>query len=291
MSSGIKVILEGGLGNRMRVAAAAYTLAREWNIPMQVLWTDQWGMRCRLDSLFLPFDEGQGEHICADDPRVVIRDAEGSERWFYARPRWRNLWLPRLAQRWKFKDIIDSPQIYYLQREGFDFECWFRQGNVLMFAYRDFYPWQPEVLARLFRPTPAILYRTEERCAAFTSHTIGVHIRRTDNIQSIQESPTELFCELIDKHIGMYADTNVYLATDDEPTKDSLLQRYGRRIITSSAHASRESTDGIQEGLVEMLALSYTSHIYGSAGSTFSEIAAKWGSKPYTVVRKGSPNH
>ncbi len=46
------MILEGGLGNRMRVAAAAYAMSRRSGIPFRVLWTKQWGMHCRFDELF-----------------------------------------------------------------------------------------------------------------------------------------------------------------------------------------------------------------------------------------------
>ena len=47
-----------------------------------------------------------------------------------------------------------------------------------------------------------------------------------------------------------------------------------------------DSRDGIVEGLVEMYALSRTNHIFGSAGSTYSEMAAALGTKPFEVVRK-----
>ena len=63
-------------------------------------------------------------------------------------------------------------------------------------------------------------------------------------------------------------------------------KRYGKRVIMSNAKATRESTDGIRDALVEMYALSRTRHIYGSAGSTFSPIAACLGDVPITILQR-----
>ena len=148
----------------------------------------------------------------------------------------------------------------------------------------------------------------DARTAAFSDYTIGLHIRRTDHQQSIDESPLELFFEAIDREIENYENVlstrksspptggdregpgaghlTIYLATDDEATKTALFDRYGDRILTSPAEATRESTNGIREALVEMLALSRTKHIYGSAGSTFSPIAACLGNVPITILQR-----
>ena len=299
------IILEGGLGNRMRVAAAAYAMARRTGIPMRVLWTSQWGMRCRFDELFidpppaLPVREGA----------ITLRDAQGFEKLLFARPTWKNLHLPRLLQKMCYRQIIYAPQIWYLNKEGFDYESWFRKGGTLMTSYRDFCPWTTDDLRQLFRPNERVRQLVDARTAAFSDYTIGLHIRRTDHQQSIDESPLELFFETIDREIENYENVlptrksspprgeiergrgpgrgaTIYLATDDEATKTTLFDRYGDRILTSPAEATRESTDGIREALVEMLALSRTKHIYGSAGSTFSPIAACLGNVPITILQR-----
>ena len=53
------IVLEGGLGNRMRVAAAAYTMTQLTGVSCRVLWTRQWGMHCRFEDLFQPFYNGE----------------------------------------------------------------------------------------------------------------------------------------------------------------------------------------------------------------------------------------
>lgn len=285
------IILEGGLGNRMRVAASAYAMAKRTGIPMRVLWTKQWGMNCRFDDLFTltpdPSAQGAGSSFS-------LRDARGFEKLLFARPTLKNLHAPRLLQRLCYRHIIYAPQIWYLNRDGFDYEAWFRQGGTLMTAYRDFCPWTSDDLRLLFRPNDDVRRLIDERCRDFTANTIGIHIRRTDHQQAIDESPLELFIEAIDREqesssrMAAYdgAPFSIYLATDDEATKAALRRRYGKRVITSEAEATRESTDGIRDALVEMYALSRTRQIYGSAGSTFSPIAACLGDVPITILQR-----
>lgn len=285
------IILEGGLGNRMRVAASAYAMAKRTGIPMRVLWTKQWGMNCRFDDLFTltpdPSAQGAGSSFS-------LRDARGFEKLLFARPTLKNLHAPRLLQRLCYRHIIYAPQIWYLNRDGFDYEAWFRQGGTLMTAYRDFCPWTSDDLRQLFRPNDGVRRLIDERCRDFTPNTIGIHIRRTDHQQAIDESPLELFIEAIDREqesssrMAAYhgAPFSIYLATDDEATKEALRRRYGKRVITSEAEATRESTDGIRDALVEMYALSRTRQIYGSAGSTFSPIAACLGDVPITILQR-----
>ncbi|MBR4534014.1 MAG: glycosyl transferase [Bacteroidaceae bacterium] len=278
------IILEGGLGNRMRVAAAAYTMAQRTGIPMRVLWTSQWGMRCRFDDLFIT---SPAPSAAKEGGEYVLRDAQGFEKVIFARPTLKNLYLPRLLQRLCYRHIILSPQIYYLQRDGFDFETWFQQGGTLMTAYRDFCEWEDGLIPFLFRPLPAIEREVNARTTAFTPYTIGLHIRRTDNQASIDASPVELFFDVVDHELAEHDDLHVYLATDDEPTKTLFRQRYGSdRIQTAPSQATRDSVAGIREALIEMLLLARTSHVYGSAGSTFSEIAVKFSGTPLTILQR-----
>ena len=275
----LTVGLEGGLGNRMRVAAATASLAPHVKGKVAALWMPQWGMGCRFDDLFQPYHEAN----------QVLRDATRTERFLTARPRPRNLFLSRYLHKVVFRDTIYSHQVTDLCHQQFDFADWANRGPVLLWSWWDFFPWEPQLLSRLFRPLPALALRIDERTASFSPHTIGVHIRRTDNQQSIEESPTELFFEAIDDELAQHDDTRVYLATDDEPSKQLLRQRYGdHRIITATHQAVRDTTDGIQDALVEMYALSRTCHIYGSSGSSFSEIAARLKGTPLTILQRNN---
>ena len=271
----LTVGLEGGLGNRMRAAAAAAALSQQLTGDVVALWTLQWGMECRFDDLFCP--------CCME--RFELRDATTAECFFAARPRPRNLHLSRLLHKLCYDSAIYSDQVRTLCNQDFDFAAWARGRHVLLWTWLDFVPWDTVSLTDLFRPKLDIIAAIDERCAAFTKNTIGVHIRRTDHVQSITESPIELFFDALDNEVSRHDDTSIYLATDDEATKVAISQRYGKRVLTSPRAATRDTVSGIQDALVEMAALSRTAKVYGSAGSTFSEMATRWGNIPLIVLK------
>lgn len=268
--------LEGGLGNRMRVAASTVALAPHVQGDVAILWTKQWGMECRFDSLFMPFAQDN----------VVLRDATFTERIKAARPRPRNRLIAKTLNRIFYNDVIYNDSVTALCDQGFDFVRWANSGPVLMWTWWNFYPYPTSLLANIFQPLPHIKQRIDERTADFAPHTIGLHIRRTDNIESIKESPTQLFYDAVDKELEANPSTHIYLATDDQYTKQLFAQRYGsQRITTAHNQASRNNTQGIEDAVVEMYALSRVNHIFGSAGSSFSTIAASLGDAPITILR------
>ena len=57
-------------------------------------------------------------------------------------------------------------------------------------------------------------------------------------------------------------------------------EEFGNRIITAGEEAFRGNVDGIRGGLADMYTLARTQCIYGSAGSSFSEMASYIGGKP-----------
>lgn len=155
-----------------------------------------------------------------------------------------------------------------------------------MASYSSFYPYESSLIRKLFVPIKSIKERIDDRCSQFAENTIGVHIRRTDNVASILQSPLELFFEKVDEELDKDNHTMVYLATDSEEVKSQMKQRYGKRIIGSSVPADRTSVTGIQDGLLDMYTLSRTRRIYGSFQSSFSEMASQIGSVPFEILKK-----
>ena len=79
----------------------------------------------------------------------------------------------------------------------------------------------------------------ENRCRNFSDAMIGVHIRRTDNLASIRQSPIELFYQKLDEKIKEDGKVAIYLATDSEEVKREMKERYGDRIFCSGKKADR----------------------------------------------------
>ena len=131
----------------------------------------------------------------------------------------------------------------------------------------------------LFKPIPQddIQRRIDEVVAGFSERTIGVHIRRTDNVVSIQSSPLENFTNMMDAEIKKNTNTKFYVASDDDEVKESLKSKYPNRIITLMDDTDRNSLEGMKFAVLDLFCLSKTNKIIGSVGSSYSQIAAEIG--------------
>ena len=129
----------------------------------------------------------------------------------------------------------------------------------------------------MFIPQDDIQRRIDEVVAGFSERTIGVHIRRTDNVVSIQSSPLENFTNMMNAEIKKKANTKFYVASDDDEVKESLKSKYPNRIITLMDDTDRNSLEGMKFAVLDLFCLSKTNKIIGSVGSSYSQIAAEIG--------------
>lgn len=132
-------------------------------------------------------------------------------------------------------------------------------------------------LSKIFKPVSEIQSKIDKVTAKFNSNTIGVHIRRTDHKDAIAFSSISDYENMMIGEIKSCPSSNFYLATDDEDVKHSLMEKFGDKIICYSAPLTRNSVEGMKAALVDLYCLSKTTKIYGSKGSSYSEIAAELG--------------
>ena len=118
----------------------------------------------------------------------------------------------------------------------------------------------------------------------FGGCTIGIHIRRTDNVESIRNSPLSLFIEAIKREIAVDGDVRFFVASDSDEDKRKLLEMFGDRIITTFESCDRNSRQGIENGLTDLYLLSRTYKIYGCFGSSFTEVASLIGNVELIVL-------
>ena len=277
MAKTIYYVPVGGLGNRMQALVAAYNLHQATGIRVRVLWFRDWALDAPFSSIFQP--------ICQEG--FVVKDATPFDSLLYDRPRRHNLYVPLLPQRLLFSRRIRETQTVALKAQGFDFERWAREakGNVYFACYESFGNVSDSLYDDLLRLSTTVEQKLQTITGGFSDHTIGLHIRRTDNYRSIAQSPLYLFENKIKEEIEKNPDTCVFLATDDEPTKKTLTAEFPGRILTSSKAAERGTVDGIQDALAEMYALASCERIYGSAGSSFSIIASKLKQTPLCILK------
>ena len=262
----LMLIPSGGLANRMRTIASAYAMTQYIDSSLQVVWFQDWALSAPFSSIFTPSDI------------LNIREATLKDLVIYDRARRKNLWLPLLPQRLLFERRLHEDDIWPLMVEKYDFAGWARNYHCYMSSYMDFYPYDSKILHELFIPVPEITDAVSKNMEQLNgTHTIGIHIRRTDHVISIKNSPTSLFVDKIKEEIEKHADTKVYLATDNNDVKQELKGIFGARIISPDAEARRDGVEGIRGGLVDMYTLAATSKIYGTLGSSFSKMASRLG--------------
>ena len=136
-----------------------------------------------------------------------------------------------------------------------------------------------------FVPIRSILSSIEEISKAFTPSTVGIHIRRTDNMPSKDKSSTDAFITSMEAVLKKDPDATFYLATDDMNEEARLRERFGDKIISNkNRDLSRASVNGIRDALIDLFCLSRTSAIIGSYFSSFTDTAAAMHGIPLTIA-------
>lgn len=271
-NSSIDFVPVGGLGNRMRAIAGGIELARQTGQPLRIVWFRDAGLGCRFNQLFLPLQhEG-----------VSLREASPADYLLLDRPRPRNLFIPRLYQRLAYDLRIEERTTARGMYDGKNFVQWIKGHHTWMASYHYFHSLTiPQGIYAPFRPLPHLEQRIDAMARQLGDRPVGIHIRRTDHVQSIEESPTEDFIKRMKQ---LSPDTRFYLATDDEQEKETLRKAFPGRVFTAESKAERGSLRGMEDALVEMYILSRTSLILGSAGSSFSATAANIGGIRLEIV-------
>lgn len=274
MKKSILFVPAGGLANRMMAVASVYTLSQRIGSSLQVVWFQDWALHAPFFSIFsiptLP---------------LVIRDATWADHLLYDRARRKNFWIPALPQKLLFDRRLKENRVYELQQNSFDFDKWAIGHHCYMSCFCEFGDFSDELYRQLFQPVKEVINEVNHFRDQFSDHTIGLHIRRTDHQQSIANSPDFLFFEKVEQEIECHVDTKVFLATDNNKIKEAFRERFGDRVFFPKEEARRDSISGIRGGLVDMYTLAATGKIYGSAGSTFSPMAAKIGGCEIEVLR------
>ena len=272
MNGSLLFVPSGGLANRMRAVASAYELCQKIDSTLQVVWFLDWALHAPFRSIF------------EETPLVAIREATMLDHILYDRARKKNLFVPALPQRILFQRHIKEQDVTPLKKLSFDFEQWARGKRCYMSCYQVFGSFPDELYSRLFRPVKEVMDVVDGYRSQFGSHTIGLHIRRTDNAESIAKSPTSLFINKVREEIDQHADAKVFLATDSAEVKQEFIAAFGSHIITPKEDACRDSISGIRGGVVDLWTLASTQKIYGSAGSSFSPMAASIGGVPLEIM-------
>ncbi len=275
----IVVCPAGGLANRMRAIAAGIALGRDTSLPVEIIWARDRGLNAPYALLFCP------ELL----PVPLAEPSAAAYHLRYEPARKRNLYLPRFFGPRFAIAHYDEPgfeERYVGNAALLRSEVEAADGDVYFFSGLDFYPFSDDDYRRLFKPSPAVAGRLTELAEACPGCTIGLHIRRTDNVNAIAASPLALFTGAIEAELATDAAARFFVASDDEATKNELAARFPGKVFFNTAPARRDTPGGIIDAMAELLMLSRMKRIYGSFFSTFSDAAARLGRTPLTICKQ-----
>jgi hypothetical protein len=256
----------GGLANRIFAITAAISFCKDNGVCLKVYWFRDRGMGARFVDLF---------NISSKLDNVEIIDA----KWYhflYDRPRKTNLWLPKIYQKISFDKSLYEHEEYDVVLKCLSYD------SVYLVQWCQFYKRNIDLLT--IYPCDNIRRIVDQRMFK-NGNIIGIHIRRTDNMLSIQNSPDELFVRLMREEISRNKDVRFYLASDSDETKRKMLCEFSDRIIISNNFLNRSTKMGIIDAYIELLLLSKCSKIYGSYGSTYSMLASLLNGKQLYIVK------
>ena len=251
-----------GLGNRLLGMASAYAAAQRLNRELVIVWKRETGCNIRADELFdLPMQVVEiSENGYKKEPVARILGEREKKKW--------------RAKASRFLSCDDVERI--TREEGYD-------------ALLDLIAKEPCIYIKAFGPiceVGAESYAFLKPGAAIDAHTVGVHVRRTDHTEAIANSPLTLFAERMKDELAADALARFYVATDDASVKQELREALSpeKLIFYEKGIIDRDSKEGLQDALIEMLALSKCRKILGSYNSTFSLLPSYIGNIPLEVV-------
>ncbi len=243
----------GGLGNRMLAIASAYTLSKELERPLSVIWERDERLNCPFHLLF--------NSICNVN---VIESHTKAPFLRKIKRRFSHVTFSKVISRESLNQLVAQKKLLSELSSG---------KNVLIYGAHQFYLIGD--LSELFIPTNEIQEKIKGIQKRFSPDMVGIHIRRTDHGPSKEKSPTELFIKKIGEELKQNEKRHFYLSTDDPKEEELLITSYGDRIIRQTKQFNRNSLEGNRDALVDLFCLSLCSKIYGSFYSSFSYTAAQ----------------
>lgn len=241
--------------------ASGIFLAQHYQCPAHIYWNNTQGLKAQFSDLFLPLNI----------PAVKLTE---NNHWLYRIDSTYGYLLRRLPLMLKYQVIYNFSR--YNDGDITTHICTERNPILIScFSMCSHYH-----LKDLFVPQLDIQQKITEIISRFSSYTIGVHIRRTDNRESIKRSPIEAFTHSLTTEIEQNPSVMFYLASDDEDVKQMLIEKYPGRMITYSGKVFRNSLEGMKSAVIDLFCLSNTQKIIGSDYSSYSQIAAELGGIP-----------
>lgn len=262
----------GGLGNRMNAIASAVQMAKDQHRELYIFWEQKWELNAKFTDIFE-----------LNNLTIYNKDIYNFPNRAFSKFNFKEKSLTKGA-----KTFIESEMYRIMEeRKSYDFIRYFHQfnnePNVFIETCFNFYQNRSFKLKDLFIPNSEVKNKLAVAKSRLGEDYVALHIRRTDNDSSIENSPDALF---FDRIAALETEAKVFLCTDDLATEKRFVERFGTKIVCISEDKSRDTKIGIQSALVDLLLLANSKKVFGSFNSTFSSIAAEIGEVEFEVLKK-----
>lgn len=263
----------GGLGNRLRAICSCIVFCTEHNMSLDIIWFRDHGLNCPFDHLF---------ELSPILHNVTIRNPKLIDYVVNDNPRRRNLWLPKIFQKFRYDRRIYMPELLsYNSNKDLVKQNFSKFKNIFMVSCGIY--WEKPDMWKYIVVNPMILKKVDSILEEIGDNIIGVHVRRTDSVESITYSPSKLFKEYIDKELKQDSNVKFYLASDSLEEKTYFKNIYGDNLVTSLVNVDRNSKEGICNAFVELLVLSKSKKMY-AGHSSFADLASCIGNVERVLV-------
>lgn len=268
----IKLVPTGGLGNRMRAIASAIAIAEHYQAPIEILWNARKGLNANFEQLFLPIDSPT-IHVTTN--KSWLYNIEFRKEYLLRFPILKFV-ASKILYNHNLYDEKDK-NVYQIIGKNPIKTLLLVSGSTMCEGYN---------MKDTFVPCDKIRKDINKVLSLFSENTIGVHIRRTDNKESIRLSPLDDFFSLMENEIAKDESVKFYIATDDDAVKHEMIRRFPQRIITQFEKSERDSLEGMEFAVNDLYCLSKTKKIIGSLYSSYSHIASELGGIPIEYATK-----
>lgn len=268
---------QGGLANRMRAIASGLWLMKESSQELEVIWNLNEDLNCNFEILFNPIQDVSIIDKREKDFYVHHTNHPDLNKRIKGYFKNKLLGIGYCINETDFYNLIWKNKIAIDKIAKKNKNIYIRTCQEFGYNYNQF---------KFFLPSQSIQQIIDQQVSKFNKNTIGIHIRRTDNINSIVQSPIELFISKMEEEIHKNSNANFFLATDDKETEQKLLNRFESKIIVYKKVLNRNLERGVIDAAVDLYCLSNTKYIYGSYWSSFSDIASRLGNIELKVLSK-----
>lgn len=268
-----------GLSNRLRLISSCLYLKERLDADLLVIWEKDEGLYADYEDIFQP-----NPHFTllrnADKYKYIIRNKSLTKSKSILKKAV-DVVNDKLAKSAGVDLVLFDEDIAkgYIDIERRASEV----NTTYIYTCDEFYSYDKGI--QTFIPTPKILKKLDEASSEFDENTVGMHIRRTDSVKSIELSPLNLYEDKMSELISQNINQKVYIATDDPSIENHFKNSYPENVIIYKKTFGRDTLEGIEDAVVELFLLSRTSRIFGSYYSSYSEMASKFGQIPLHVLK------